>query len=294
MASLASAAQHIQAGDTAGGSLSGTYPNPTLSVSTSPAGSNTEVQFNNNGAFGASPDIKIHSSNSALLDITDTSNPYGFGVGYGLKMAVSGHLGTPSTLYGMHFTLGGAIAGDTYGYYSDVTNASSASNYASYLSASGGARNYSIYSPAGQAHFVSSMTVSGGIFTSTLSVVNSGTTAYIAKFSTATAGPYAIDISTTGHLNSPAVIGSTVTSCGTNPAFSGSDNAGMITVGSGVTLACTLTFSKPWITAPNCVMSINTTGVTGGITTLSTTQAVFSFSATVGGGIIWYHCIGTD
>lgn len=99
---------------------------------------------------------------------------------------------------------------------------------------------------------------------------------------------------TTGHINSQVVSGSTVTSCGSGPLLVGSDNAGTITVGSGVTLSCTLTFAQAWRNAPTCTMTINMTGVTGGITTISTTQAVFSFSATVGGGQIYFHCIGSD
>lgn len=104
---------------------------------------------------------------------------------------------------------------------------------------------------------------------------------------------YHVAISTNGHLSSngtPPV----VSSCGTNPTIIGSDNAGTITVGSGVTLSCTIAFNVPWNTVPTCLMTINTTGVTGGITTLTTAQAVFSFSATVGGGQIFFNCMGRD
>lgn len=125
-----------------------------------------------------------------------------------------------------------------------------------------------------------------------LQVVGAGQ--YTAKFSTSAAGPYTLDISSTGHINSQAVSGSTVTSCGTEPSFTGSDNAGTITVGSGVTLACTLTFAKAWTNAPTCTMTINTTAVTGGITSLSASAIIFSFSATLGGGQIYYFCIGRD
>lgn len=116
---------------------------------------------------------------------------------------------------------------------------------------------------------------------------------YSINVGTATEGSYHFSVSTTGHINTQG-IAPTISACGSGPSVIGTDNAGTVTVGSGVTLACTLTFAKAWLTAPNCLMTINTTGVTGGITTLDATQAVFSFSATVGGGKIYYVCIGND
>lgn len=160
MASSAIAGTHIQSGDTASGALGGTYPNPSVSFSTSPAGSTTQVQFNNAGVFAGSADVKIHSGN-ALLNLSDASNPYSFADGYGIKMTISGHLGAPVTLYGMNFSLGGSIAGDTYGYYANVDNASSANNYGAFLSAKSGSGNYGLWVDAGQVLIKSSMTVTG-------------------------------------------------------------------------------------------------------------------------------------
>ncbi len=50
----------------------------------------------------------------------------------------------------------------------------------------------------------------------------------------------------------------TPSSCGTSPTVAGSDTAGLITVGSGATTACTVTFSSTWTTAPYCVLSWQT------------------------------------
>lgn len=139
-----------------------------------PAGSDTQIQFNNAGSFGASADLTVHSGN-AILNLVDTSNPYSFSTGYGIKMTISGHLGAPTTLYGNYFSLGGAISGDVYGFYSDAINSSVATNYGAHLqgsgstvhnygvwtSAPGGGNNYAIWVDSGQVQINSSMTVAG-------------------------------------------------------------------------------------------------------------------------------------
>lgn len=124
--------------------------------------------------YAVTQDMAIHSGNS-LLSLVDTTNPYSFGVGYGIKQVISGHLGAPSTLYGIHFSLGGSIAGDVYGYYADAINSSAGTNYGGRVKASGGASNYGLWTSApgggsnyaiwvdsGQVQFNSSMTVVGG------------------------------------------------------------------------------------------------------------------------------------
>ncbi len=84
-----------------------------------------------------------------------------------------------------------------------------------------------------------------------------------------------------------------VSSCGVSPSVSGNDNAGVISVGSGVVTSCTLTFNTHWVTnAPVCVLSDDSTAVTGDISSVSTSSVVFGFSATLGSGHIYYHCFG--
>lgn len=96
-----------------------------------------------------------------------------------------------------------------------------------------------------------------------------------------------------GIINTTGTI-PTATSCGTDPSVVGTNLAGTITVGSGVTTACTLNFSAGYSADPSCVMTINTSAVTGGITSISSSSATFSFSATVGGGKIYYHCFANE
>jgi hypothetical protein len=80
-----------------------------------------------------------------------------------------------------------------------------------------------------------------------------------------------------------------VSSCGTSPSVVGNDATGLITVGSGVVTACTLTFSRTYTTAPVCVAVASLATVTLGATT-STTAITFGMSLTLGGGTIRYLC----
>lgn len=49
----------------------------------------------------------------------------------------------------------------------------------------------------------------------------------------------------------------TLSSCGTNPAVSGSNQAGIVTMGTGSPTGCTITFNtaNPWSAVPACVVS---------------------------------------
>lgn len=87
----------------------------------------------------------------------------------------------------------------------------------------------------------------------------------------------------------------TMGTCGTSPSVIGSNLAGTITVGSGVVTSCILNFASPvYINIPSCVLTINTSAVTGGITTLTTSSVTFSFAASLGGGTIYYICLGSQ
>lgn len=101
-------------------------------------------------------------------------------------------------------------------------------------------------------------------------------------------------LSVANHYNNAGKIAPNMGTCGTNPSVVGYDSAATITVGSGLTTACTMNFATAWTNIPTCVMTVNTSAVTGGITALSTTSITFSFSATLGGGIIYVQCIGRD
>lgn len=97
------------------------------------------------------------------------------------------------------------------------------------------------------------------------------------------------EIDKTGHLitSGPAPVVSGGTS-----SVSGNDNNGTITVAGTLLTSVTLTFANAWATAPDCTMSDNSTGITADITSISTSQIVFGFSAGINSGIVWYRCEG--
>lgn len=132
-----------------------------------------------------------------------------------------------------------------------------------------------------------------GGFVSANDKIISSTTAwtYSLTASTASAGPYYVDISTTGHLNSQAVSGSTVTSCGAGASLVGSDIAGIITTGSASPTACTLTFARPYTNTPVCLCGAN--GATACDPT-STSATAVTFTLSVTQTSIKYICIGRD
>lgn len=102
---------------------------------------------------------------------------------------------------------------------------------------------------------------------------------------------YSVAISSNSHFitGGPAP---TISSCGSGPNGSvvGDDNTGTITAGGGVVTACTLTFFRPWGTSPVCTISTNSTAITSDISTLNSTTMVTGFSASLGGGVIYYRC----
>lgn len=72
------------------------------------------------------------------------------------------------------------------------------------------------------------------------------------------------------------------------------DASGHITVAGTLLTSVTVTFAHPKPSAPNCTMADSSTGVTAGISSITATQIVFSFSAGVNSGDIWYMCQGND
>lgn len=88
----------------------------------------------------------------------------------------------------------------------------------------------------------------------------------------------------------------TVSSCGSTPngSVSGTNTAGVITIGGGVTTACTLNFALGGFPQPPvCVVSDNSTTITASNGTITATSATFNTSAGLGGGLLYYICIGT-
>jgi hypothetical protein len=86
----------------------------------------------------------------------------------------------------------------------------------------------------------------------------------------------------------------TVSSCGTNATSTGSDNGGIITIGTGGITACTLTFAIPWTVLP--VPSANDSSSTDAvqISALSTSTVTFSFPLSITAGSIYYRFQGNS
>lgn len=120
------------------------------------------------------------------------------------------------------------------------------------------------------------------------------TTTYETYFSTAS-GSFHIAISTNGHVISggPTPV---VSTCGSTPNGSviGDDRSGVISVGGGSVTGCTLTFANSYGTGclVACTESDTSTAATADISSISPTAVSFGFSATLGGGSIYYNCEG--
>lgn len=84
-----------------------------------------------------------------------------------------------------------------------------------------------------------------------------------------------------------------LSSCGTTPAIVGSDVAGKVTIGSGATTSCTVTFAATYVTAPACVIAGDNTAVTYAATTAAAALTITS-SADMASDVISYICIGVD
>lgn len=85
--------------------------------------------------------------------------------------------------------------------------------------------------------------------------------------------------------------GDTPTVAGGTSSVAGNDNNGTVTVAGTLLTSVTLTFAHPWVSAPDCTESDNSTGITADISSISTTQIVFGFSAGINSGTVWYQCV---
>jgi hypothetical protein len=93
-----------------------------------------------------------------------------------------------------------------------------------------------------------------------------------------------------GHITTEGTA-PTVSACGTSPAIVGSDTAGKVTIGTGVTTSCTLTFATAYANAPPCVVTGDQTATTYAATT-STTALIITSSADMDSDVIMYICVG--
>ena len=82
-----------------------------------------------------------------------------------------------------------------------------------------------------------------------------------------------------------------LSSCGTTPSVDGGDYAGKVTIGTGTTTSCTVTFDVAYAAAPACTITGENTAVTYAGTTATSTLTILS-SADMASDVISYICIG--
>lgn len=103
---------------------------------------------------------------------------------------------------------------------------------------------------------------------------------------------FASSVTFSGHIISSGTVPS-VSACGTSPAIAGTDTAGTITIGGGVSVtSCAMNFASAWANAPACVASDNNTGTNVDIASVTTSSVTFNFSLSLVGGSVWYICMG--
>lgn len=83
-----------------------------------------------------------------------------------------------------------------------------------------------------------------------------------------------------------------VSACGTTPAIVGNDHAGKVTVGTGSTTSCTVTFNVPYENAPACVITSNQSATIAHATATTTTVLTITSGTSMASGIISYICDG--
>ena len=82
----------------------------------------------------------------------------------------------------------------------------------------------------------------------------------------------------------------TLSACGIAPAIVGSDSAGKVTIGTGVTNSCTATFNVAYVIAPACTLTGSANGeVIAGTTT--TTALIITSGSDMDSDVIMYICI---
>lgn len=131
--------------------------------------------------------------------------------------------------------------------------------------------------------------------TSTSGSFSATSTASVGTSSPSTNDRFTVDGMTllAGHVESqgnPPVL----TSCGTAPSAVGTDQTGKITIGSSASVSdpvCIATFVNPWLNAPACMVSNETTSETITVVTTATAMTL-SATATPSGYVISYHCWG--
>jgi hypothetical protein len=294
-----------------------------------PASPINSVQYNNGGSFGGSNNFQFNGTSITIVSsitlntggggATTTNNPPGlFDIFSGVNTTYTGqpllvvggkdfqnqvtipdHQAIQAHNYGIY--AGGLHVGDIGNGLTQIVSDQSANSFIDFFNGSSGftfqtgaafLRDFT-FNP----ETITTLVISSSALISNAQVniqdTAANNTSYTLKVSSYTAN-FHVAVSTNGNIitNSSTT---TMGTCGTSPSVTGDNNEGVITVGGGVVTACTLNFANGgWGTGCTvvCNESDNSTTVTGDISALSSTSVTFSFSATLGGGLIYYQCRG--
>lgn len=93
---------------------------------------------------------------------------------------------------------------------------------------------------------------------------------------------------TVGSTTAPAL-----TSCGTSPAITGTDFAGIVTMGTGTPTGCVITFNSPFAAAPVCVANWMTGILAAESYTVSATAITLTQTGT-NSTKVSYVCVGQN
>lgn len=132
------------------------------------------------------------------------------------------------------------------------------------------------------------------LFTSSVTFANGTASAkYVATFSTSSAGPFALSISTTNHVNTVTTSSPTLSSCGTGPTIVGTDFAFTITGGTAAG-GCTATFARPYTNVPVCQVGQETMSLVNALSYTVSATAVTITQTGLGTNKLDVICIGRD
>jgi hypothetical protein len=94
------------------------------------------------------------------------------------------------------------------------------------------------------------------------------------------------------HVSSAQSTAPALTSCGTSPAITGTDMAGIVTMGTGTPTGCVITFNVAYTGTPYCVVSWIATPLASQSYVTSNTAITLTQTAT-SSNKVQYICVGT-